>query len=179
MIILMFAIDSGIQEEHRFLSKAIDKSSSHCYLPGLNDTSDQVNNGGHGTRVAGAILYPNGIPAVSKYKLPCWIQNARVLDDRNSLPDVLFPPNLLRSIVKRYFSDSEEKTRIYNHSIAAFYPCRLQHMSSWAAEMDNLSFENDVLFIQAAGNIHDDSPGPIRLGIKQHLVAGRGYPGYL
>lgn len=172
-------IDSGIQEEHKLIDKAIDKPSSHCYLPGVNDSGDHVPNGGHGTRVAGAVLYPSGIPRNGTYKMPCWLQNARVLDHNNSIPEELFPPNLLRSIIKKYHLESAKKTRLYNHSIASFYPCRLQHMSAWAAEIDNLSYEHDVLFLQAAGNIHEDFPGPIRVGIIPHLLTGKKYPRYL
>jgi hypothetical protein len=53
-------IDSGIQEEHRLIECAIDKATSFCFLPSpasSSDVSDYIRPGGHGTRVAGAILY--------------------------------------------------------------------------------------------------------------------------
>lgn len=49
-------IDSGIQENHRYLENAIHGSIS--YIPADSSTSDYVKPNGHGTRVAGAILYP-------------------------------------------------------------------------------------------------------------------------
>ena len=57
-------IDSGIQEEHRWLEPAIDKPSSLCFLPECepNDMADYFSPRGHGTRVAGAILYPREVP---------------------------------------------------------------------------------------------------------------------
>jgi hypothetical protein len=51
-------------------------------------------------------------------------------------------------------------------------------MSSWAAEIDALADEHDVLVIQSAGNILPTGPVPYP-GVKDHLVAGRTYPDYL
>jgi len=52
-------------------------------------------------------------------------------------------------------------------------------MSAWAAEIDKLSFDKDILIVQSAGNLRDSCPGPIRYGIVEHLKAGRNYPDYL
>lgn len=170
-------IDSGIQEGHRLLTPAVETNMSHCFLPGETDVSDRVNGGGHGTRVAGAVLYPNEIPKTGVVSAEFWIQNARVLNEWNLMPNRLFPPKLLREIVGKYYE--ETNTRLYNHSITGFHPIRLKHMSSWPAEMDNLSYQKDILFVQAAGNIWIDYNGPFRYGIRQHLDAGRNYPEYL
>src|SRR6185437_11331593 len=69
-------------------------------------------------------------------------------------------------------------TRIFNHSINAYGYCRLRYMSSWAAEIDALSTEYDVLIIQSAGNLRQTGPMPYP-GVKDHLDAGRPYPEYL
>jgi hypothetical protein len=93
-------IDSGINEGHRLLAPAIHRESSHCFLPNVSptDVADYVQEGGHGTRVAGAVLYPRSIPTQGVYQLPCWIQNAKVLDQYNQLPSEIFPPLVLRVI---------------------------------------------------------------------------------
>lgn len=173
-------IDSGIQEEHKLLKPAIDSELSRCFIPEKSptDVADYVKDGGHGTRVAGAVLYPNGIPTNGAYQLPCYIQNARVLDEDNRLRNDLFPPLLLNAILKRFHS-TVRPTRIFNHSIAGSLPCRMRHMSAWAAEIDKLSFDKDILLIQSAGNLCDSYPGPVRYGIIEHLKAGRKYPDYL
>ena len=172
-------IDSGIQEQHRLLRQAVDGTSSISYVPGgsATDVSDYVQ-GGHGTRVAGAILYPDGIPTSGTYRLPFWIQNARVLDDSCIMSSALLPWRVLPEIVHR-FKSSGRQTRIYNQSIASLYPYRQRHMSAWAAAMDALSFEQDVLFIQAAGNVADTSTDDFLLGIREHLQSGGAYPTYL
>lgn len=173
-------IDSGIQERHLLLSPAIDRSLSRSWIGSPTDVSDYVAGGGHGTRVAGAILYPQSVPTSGKVDPICWIQNARVLDKHNGMPKALFPPKLLEEIIDHFYK-GESKTRIYNHSITSQFPCRKIHMSAWSATMDQLSWENDILFIVSAGNLYKDRPtgSPIRLGIRDHLTQGRYYPMYL
>ncbi|MFZ6654523.1 S8 family peptidase [Undibacterium sp. TJN19] len=174
-------IDSGIQEHHPLLHPAIDVASSTCFIPGVaaTDVGDYVRAGGHGTRVAGAIIYPKGIPTEGDLKLNVWIQNARVLDHNNRLSSSLYPPSYLKSIVKQ-FHLGPRSTRLFNHSIAAYRPCRLRNVSAWAAAMDWLSWQYDVLFFQSAGNLPPSSSAlPFRLGVLDHLNSGFNYPDYL
>lgn len=173
-------IDSGIQEEHILLEPAIDKPSSYCFLlppTTPTDVADYVASGGHGTRVAGAVLYGETIPKAGRCVLPCCIQNARVLDHEAKMPTDLFPPAVLRAVVERYHK-GPRKTRIFNHSINANCHCRLRHMSAWAAQIDALCQMYDILVIQSTGNLRESAPPP-SAGIKDHLVAGRDYPDYL
>ncbi|HBP89969.1 MAG TPA: protease [Nitrospiraceae bacterium] len=172
-------IDSGIQEGHVLIQPAIDQKTSHCFLPAksTNDVADFVTPGGHGTRVAGAVLYGEIVAKDGTPQLPFWIQNARVLDEHNSMPVEMFPPEALRSVVKR-FHLGPRQTRIFNHSINANVYCRTRYMSAWAAEIDSLCEAYDVLVVQSAGNIPISSISP-NLGVKDHLNAGRDYPSYL
>lgn len=172
-------IDSGIQERHSLLRAAIDSNNSMSWVPGqVSETADYVRNGGHGTRVAGAVLYPRTIPRGGKQKAICWIQNARVLDANCQLPERLFLPNLLDDIVELYHSKTG--TRIFNHSITGSVPCRTRYMSAWAAAIDQLTYQNDILFIVAAGNLPLNSRiGYTRLSVRDHLLANRPYPDYL
>jgi hypothetical protein len=172
-------IDSGVQEGHVLIQPAIDQATSHCFLPGanVNDVGDFVPPGGHGTRVAGAVLYGETIPRDGTLQLPFWIQNARVLDGNNSMPVEMFPPEVVRAAVER-FHQGPRQTRIFNHSINASTCCRTRYMSAWAAEIDSLSAAYDVLIIQSAGNLPISGIQPY-LGVKEHLAAGRDYPRYL
>jgi hypothetical protein len=171
-------IDSGIQENHRKLRVAIDPTLSKSCVPREKDlTADYVQGGGHGTRVAGAVLYPRGIPKKGRQQAICWLQNARILNALNELPQRLFPPDVLEEIVNIYYCQT--RTRIYNHSIAGISPCRTQSMTPWAAAIDKLSWENDVLFIVAAGNIEAVRSFVTRPSVSAHIQAGRNYPEYL
>lgn len=172
-------IDSGIQEGHVLLQAAIDQAVSYCFLPGTPGAavSDEVAPGGHGTRVAGAVLYGEDVPKAGAPELPFWVQNARVLNAQNLMPVELFPPEAIRQAVER-FNDGPRQTRVFNHSINARSPCRLSYMSSWAAEIDQLCNERDVLIVQSAGNLPLEGNAPF-VGIREHLGAGRDYPAYL
>jgi len=171
-------IDSGIQELHPKLRAAIDSNHSKSWVPGqLDMTADYVRGGGHGTRVAGAILYPLGIPLTGCQQAICWIQNAKILDGGNQLPKKLFPPEVLEEIVEFYHDQT--RTRIFNHSVAGISPCRTQSMTPWAAAIDKLTWERDVLFIVAAGNIEANASFVTRPSISAHMQAGRIYPDYL
>jgi subtilisin family serine protease len=177
-------IDSGIQERHSLLKVAIDFQNSTSWIPGETDkTADfKKENGGHGTSVAGAILYPRNIPRTGRQKAICWIQNARVLQADGKLPEQLFPPILLSEIIEFYHKTG---TRIFNHSITGSVPFRTRYMSAWAASIDYLTWQRniwqeDILVIVAAGNIPlDNRIGITRLSIKDHLLANRVYPDYL
>lgn len=172
-------IDSGIQEAHVLIQPAIDQVASHCFLPNknTNDVGDFVRPGGHGTRVAGAILYGEVVAKNGTPQLPFWIQNARVLDENNSMPVEMFPPQAVRAAVERFYR-SPRNTRIFNHSINAYSFCRTRYMSAWAAEIDLLCATYDVLFVQSVGNLPITGTNP-QPGVRDHLVAGRNYPDYL
>lgn len=165
-------LDSGIQEGHRYLSPAILKDESVNFLSKTKIANDEVNNGGHGTRVAGAVLYPKSIPRNGTYQLPCWIRNMRILDKNNALPLNIYPPATVKYAVKTYNIESPNPTKIFNHSIGTTTPYELTHMSAWASEIDSQSYDHDVLFIQAAGNIDSNI-------ISAYWQAGFPYPKYL
>jgi hypothetical protein len=174
-------IDSGIQENHPLLKAAVDHGNSRSWVPSQSDlTADKVQGGGHGTRVAGAFLYPQGIPLTPKQKAIGWIQNARVLDNQCQLSRKLRVPETLTDIVTFYHGQTG--TRLFNHSIASLSPCRITYMSAWAATIDYLSWQNDILFIVAAGNIRVNRVAglsPSRRTLEEYSQAGIAYPDYL
>ena len=81
--------------------------------------------------------------------------------------------------VVAHFQSSEKATRLYNHSIAANVPCTRSRMSTWATKIDELSHDQDVLFIQAAGNISKTTGRENNPGVFEHLKNDRVYPDYL
>ncbi len=167
-------IDSGIQENHRLIQSAIDMANSRSYVDGDATTVDYVRQSGHGTKVAGAVLYPVSIPKAGQVKLESIIQNARILDQNNLIPTNKFEPTLMQKIIADY-----PETRIFNLSVAETTSYIGTHMPSLAASIDKLIHENDILFIVASGNLYPSSVIPTNLGITEHLQAGRNYPTYL
>lgn len=169
---IVCVIDSGIQEKHKYLAPAIISDESISLLPSNLNVSDEVAGGGHGTRVTGAVLYPRTIPSDGIYHLPCWIRNMRILDENNCLPENVYPPKTIAIAVQKYNVEASRPTKIFNHSIGSRRSCEMKHMTSWAAEIDSQSYNNDVLFIQAAGNISTDI-------ISAYWQTGYTYPEYL
>ena len=169
---IVCVIDSGIQEAHKYLAEAIVARDSKCFLPLQTDVSDEVSGGGHGTIVAGAILYPNEIPREGSYQLPCFIRNIRVLDSTNSMPEDIVPEGMVLSAIELFSKQTNIRSKIYNQSIGERHPFKLKHMSAWAAQIDLLSYENDILVVQAAGNISEAV-------ISSYISAGHPYPDYL
>lgn len=160
-------IDSGIQENHKFIKDAVLSENSISYLEDDNSTADKVSNGGHGTKVAGAILYPNGITGItSPYQLPCFVRNLRVLDDNKKLQSKL-PADLINKIV-----EDNPDCQIFNQSINSNIPYRKKHMSLWAATMDYLAFKKNILFINSVGNKTLED-------IRHFLQSGNPYPDFL
>lgn len=169
---IVCVMDSGIQEEHKYLAPAISSGESISLLPNNTGISDEVAGGGHGTRVAGAVLYPKTVPSDGVYQLPCWIRNMRILDENNCLPENVYPPKAIAIAVQKYNVENPIPTKIFNHSIGSRRSCEMKHMTPWAAEIDSQSYNHDVLFIQAAGNISTDV-------ILAYWQAGYPYPEYL
>lgn len=160
-------IDSGIMEDHKFLTNAIDRANSHSYVQGEESTADLVKGGGHGTKVAGAIIFPNGVSnLVSPYQLLCFVRNLRVLNSEGRLEN-RFPAELMQKILNQ-----NTDCTIYNLSINSKVPYSRKHMSTWAATIDNLIHERNVIFIISSGNIP-------REDIKSFLDNNSQYPNYL
>jgi hypothetical protein len=160
-------IDSGIMEGHKYISPAVIEANSKSYIAGDTSTADFVKNGGHGTRVAGAILYPYGITtAEAPYQLPCFVRNLRVLDKDNKLTHKL-PAELMKQIV-----EENNDCKIFNLSINSNIASRLKHMSSWAATIDTLINQNKVCFLISAGNLTRDN-------IRHYINSGNNYPDFL
>lgn len=167
-------IDSGIQEGHRLLSAGVDSASSKSYIPGNTSTADEVAGGGHGTKVAGAVLFGDNIPKTGSHNLDIWICNARILNARNILPKEIFPPKVMEDIISDF-----EDCKIFNLSVNSNQPSKIVHMSQWAAMIDKLMVTNDKLFVISTGNISVVSRNDKNPGIKEHIAARRSYPEYL
>lgn len=160
-------IDSGIMENHRYLAPAIKNENSRSYVQNNSSTVDEVLGGGHGTKVAGAVLYPYGISNInSSYQLPCFIRNLRVLNSDNVLTHQ-FPASLMKQIV-----EDNDDCSIFNLSINSRSTFRKKHMSSWAATIDSLIHNNRVLFLISTGNINKQD-------IRHYVNSGITYPEYL
>ncbi len=168
-------IDSGIAANHplfqdgdgqTILGRQVNLLPDSVEPPEL--TADEVD-GGHGTAVASIAAYGD----VGKFILDqtpdtypiFWVENAKILIPASKL-DPLGPPDLpklhpsqlpkklMRQVVANFHQSSPQLCKIFNLSVGSL-PHRLQQpISNWAEELDNLSANNDVLFVLSSGNLH-------------------------
>ncbi|MCI0578160.1 MAG: S8 family peptidase [Chloroflexi bacterium] len=167
-------VDSGIATGHPLFSD--DNNSiigrQICFIPtwwdNSQDTADHVERG-HGTAVASVAAYGsvrdfilNNDPlAYPQF----WIENAKILysaarfheaspdNDRAKLHDLQVPYWLMHQVVTAFHNPEPNQCRIFNLSVGA-EPHRVDKLqSSWSEAIDNLSAENDVLFVVATGNV--------------------------
>lgn len=156
-------MDSGIQENHILLSSMVRWANSRSYLP--HDTNVWDANW-HGTSVGWVVIYPSWIPRTGSYKANCWIENARILDHDRKIPKGVMIGNIMKQVTDDFYKPS---TRLFNLSVNSSTACRTTHVSSWSAEIDRLSYENDLLFVISSWNLD-------RSQIRHHLSS---YPEYL
>jgi len=169
-------IDSGLQQNHAFLQDAIQSNSSKSYVPNEPSTADMVLAGGHGTRVGGAVLFGNSIPRTGTHKHVAWLNNAKVLTNfagQAAMPAAIYPPAIVAEITTDF-----SHCKIFNLSINGSRPCRLRHMSAWAAAIDRINWESDSLFVISAGNLKRESQYPNNPGVKEIIASGKSYPQY-
>ena len=167
-------IDSGIQENHKLLGPAVLQDLSISFVPGDPDVADKVKSGGHGTKVAGAVLYGSQVPKEGTYKPPFWLLNAKVLDEENAVPDGVDPANLMVQVIDQF-----QDCKIFNLSIAQDGAFLGTHMPPWAATIDKLSHEQKRLFVVSGGNIARSSQKPGAPGIRELIDSGHTYPDFL
>ena len=82
--------------------------------------------------------------------------------------------DIMVEIVRRF-----TPTKIYNLSVSRKRPESYIHMPIWAATIDKLMWENDIIFIVSAGNLPKSSDNLEIPGITSFLSSGINYPDYL
>jgi len=142
-------LDSGIITNHPLLRSAIGDSQS--FVSGNESDADTT---GHGTAVAGLALYGDVETAVAgrDFTPRCWLFCGKITDDRDANP-VEFVENRVARAVS-YFKEHYE-CRVFNLSFGDNRkPYGGAHVDKFAATLDTLAREQDVLFVVSAGNFN-------------------------
>ena len=159
-------LDSGVVGNHPLLAPALGDSQS--FDPSAEDGSDTS---GHGTAVSGIALYGDMEDQLELGSLQphIWLFSGRIADGSGSEPTEFVENRVARAV--RYFK-SNYGCKVFNLSFGdERRPYRGGHVDRFAATIDFLAREEDVLFVVSAGNFSgtDDYPGDWR----------NEYPGYL
>jgi subtilisin family serine protease len=147
-------LDSGINTNHPLLKSAISESAS--FVEGNNE----FDNFGHGTAVAGIVLYGD-VEACDSGKLwqpSLWLCNGKVLDDHGEFDERIIERTLTEAVT--YFS--ELGCKIFNLSLGnKNSPYDGKHIRGIAYVLDTLARQYDVLFIVSAGNFEGSEEPPV------------------
>ena len=163
-------LDSGIASAHPLLAPAIGEATA---IPrSLGNASDE---NGHGTMVSGLALYGDIVSCISQrtFRPELTLYSARVLNEQGRFDNERLIANQMKESIE-YFLNTYG-CRVFNISLGdpRLYYCGGK-VTPWAAILDSLARELDVVVIVSAGN-QFFSPGKDE-SFATHLV---GYPQYL
>lgn len=145
-------IDSGIMPGHPLLAPAIGEAVS--FPPELGEPNDL---NGHGTKVAGIALYEDVLKCIEakEFAPKAFLYSARVTNENNTFDNEKLITTQIRNAIK-YFN-STYGCRIFNISLGdSIRPYQGGKQYVWAAVLDEIARELDVLIIVSAGNYYYD-----------------------
>lgn len=168
-------IDSGLQTDHPIIGPAIDPARCTSFIPGdVRGDYDPAPEGGHGTRVAGAVCFPDGIPFGQPVQAVAWLHSVRILDALNQMPPSCAAEMTTWRAVRH--AARTWGTRIFNLSINYRDVMELHgqaRMDSWSSHLDWISANEDVLIIASAGNIP-----ATQFATQRQTLQAQGLPAY-
>ncbi len=145
-------LDSGVNSNHPLLQPAFGEAES--YIEGQGPEDDV----GHGTAVAGIILYGNleECLAANSWLPEVWLYSGKVM---MKAPDAdgmaVFDTQTIEQTLEKavsYFTE-ERGCRIFNVSLGNEYaPYTGRHIQGMAYTLDRLARQYNILFVVSAGN---------------------------
>lgn len=144
-------LDSGINASHPLLKTAFGEAASFIDGQGPEDEA------GHGTAVAGIVLYGNLEACLSaKHWVPeVWLYSGKVMSRDINSDDAVFDIKTIEQTIEKaveYFS-GELGCRVFNLSLGnENAPYDGRHIRGIAYTLDRLARDYNVLFVVSAGN---------------------------
>jgi len=144
-------LDSGVNGNHPLLRAAFGEAAS--YVEG-RDPEDEV---GHGTAVAGIVLYGNieECLAANQWLPELVLYSGKVMTKGAGTDEVVFDEKTIEQTIEKaveYFA-GELGCRIFNLSLGnENVPYDGRHIRGIAYTLDRLAREYDILFVVSAGN---------------------------
>jgi hypothetical protein len=144
-------LDSGINSNHPLLKSAFGEAESFIDGQGPEDEA------GHGTAVAGIVLYGNleACLAANRWNPEVWLYSGKVMNKAADSDDAVFDAKTIEQTIEKsvnYFA-GERGCRIFNLSLGnENAPYDGRHIRGIAYTLDRLAREYNVLFVVSAGN---------------------------
>lgn len=139
-------LDSGITTNHPLLAPAIAESAD--FIGG----EDGIDLNGHGTAVAGIVLYGDleVCNSTNFWQPELWLFNGRILDQNAEFDSSSIERTLIEAVT--YFVE-DHQCRIFNLSLGnSNSPYDSRHIRGIAYVLDKLARDLNVLFVVSAGN---------------------------
>jgi hypothetical protein len=158
--IAVCSLDSGVQQAHPLIAPALTRPDCQSINPAwrVDDTATWQ---GHGTRMAGLVLYGDLVPVLagaSQITLPYRLESVRILPPAAAPPN---DPDLYGAITGEAIARAEiqapRRRRVVAMAVTSTSPAR-GRPSSRSASVDQLCFEAGAqrLMVLSAGNIDVD-----------------------
>ncbi|GLB59180.1 S8 family peptidase [Cytobacillus sp. NCCP-133] len=160
-------IDSGVMEGHPMIGPALGDSVS--FPTEIGEPTDKE---GHGTKVSGLALYGDVLKCINDgvFKPQARLFSARVTNEYNSFDDEKLITTQMRDAINYFYH--EYGCRIFNISLGdSEKPYVEGKQTYWAATLDELIRELDIVVIVSAGNYFYDGE------IEENVLSE--YPTYL
>jgi subtilisin family serine protease len=165
--VIIGVVDSGITAEHPLLKLGV--FDAFGVPPSLGSDDEK----GHGTSVAGIAMYGDLEARLQAGQLAASfkIASAKVVDHTGNFDDDDTVPAVMDTAIRRLVEECGCK--VVNISLADRHHPVADRPSAWAAALDTLARELDLIIVVAAGNVSDN--------LNARMAAeGTGiYPSYL
>lgn len=144
-------LDSGVSSNHPLLRSAFGEAESYIDGQGAEDDA------GHGTAVAGIVLYGNleECLATNHWKPEVWLCSGKVMMKATDADEAVFDAKTIEHSLEQavaYFA-GELGCRIFNVSLGnENAPYDSRHIQGIAYTLDRLAREYNILFVVSAGN---------------------------
>lgn len=162
-------VDTGLTAAHPLLAPAVGETIGVPPMIRADDTN------GHGTGVAGIAVYGDvrAHAEARRFRPDIWVHSAKVVNDAGRFDERLLVASQIRHAIEHFHAI--HGCRVFNLSLG---DRRLVYgggkVGSWAAALDELARELDVVIVVSAGNLeYVPPPGE---DVESHLIR---FPGYL
>lgn len=150
-------IDSGILPTHPLLQDTVYESEA---FGGITTPFDE---NGHGTMVAGIVLYGDVYEALNSSKPlepEIRLLNGRVTDQHNKFPDEKILVSVVQEAIE-YFASDEFNCKIFNLSLGddRFPYQQNSKMDAWSFSLDYLNYKFNIATVVSSGNYYPINDG--------------------
>lgn len=153
-------LDSGVTRSHPLIEPGLAAGDLHAYNPSWG-FEDSAYWGGHGTGMAGLVLYGDLTPLLpgnDKVAMRTRIESVKILPPAGQNDPLLYGAITTDAVAQPEIT-APQRRRVICMAVTSVTGSDRGRPSSWSASIDQLAYgdgEDQRIFILAAGNVRDD-----------------------